>query len=66
MNSEDFNRKRFTFFYSAQYKEVNQIYLLEVGTYQEDKSNIKRFVHDFRIEEGTDRFSQFQCWLAAY
>ena len=35
-------KKRFTFFCSAQYKKVNQIYLLEVGTYQEDKSNNKK------------------------
>ena len=40
MDTKDINiKKRFTFFYSAQYKNVNQIYLLEAGTYQEDKSN---------------------------
>ena len=52
-------KKIFTFFCSAQYKEVNQIYLLEVGTNQEDKSNNVLFFHDFRAEERTDRFSEF-------
>ena len=34
-------KERFTIFYSGQYKRVNMIYLLEVGTRQEDISELK-------------------------
>ena len=47
-------KKIFTFFCSAQYKKVNQIYLLEVGTYQEDKSNnIRIFMTEDQGREQT-------------